>query len=631
MPIIVISGKKFEVAEGKLILDLASDQEIAARVDGALVDLATPIERDCEIEFVKFDSNDGREVYWHSTSHLMAQAVKELYPDTKLAIGPSISEGFYYDFDRNSPFTEEDLKKIQDRMHEIKNRDLRIERIKMKRQAAIEFFKRIGENYKVELLEDIEDGEVTLYKQGDFVDLCRGPHLVSTGRVGSFKLLSVAGAYWHGDENLTMLSRIYGISFPTAEELDRFLAVRKEAKSRDHRILGPKLGIFKMFEETGPGLVTWLPEGMVIRKLIEDYWIDEHEKAGYRFMLSPHIARSKLWQRSGHLDFYRENMFVFPYENEEYVIKPMNCPFHILVFKSETRSYRDLPIRLAELGTVYRDERSGVLHGLLRVKGFTQDDAHIFCTGDQVVDEVVGVVELSLKFLRRYGFDKYRIDLSIRDPRHKDHYLGDDKAWEMAEAGLIKALQRLDLEYQKSIGEAVFYGPKIDIHAYDALGRSHQLTTVQFDFNLPGRFEAVYIDRDGSKKEVVMIHRTIYGSLERFVGILIEHYGGDFPIWLAPTQVVVLPVSERQADYVQKVVNRLKRSHLRVSADLRNERLNYRIRNAEVKKIPYMVIVGNKEIKDKKVSVRKRKEGDLGKISISEFLKRVKNEIKKKT
>ncbi|HID32734.1 MAG TPA: threonine--tRNA ligase, partial [bacterium (Candidatus Stahlbacteria)] len=383
------------------------------------------------------------------------------------------------------------------------------------------------------------------------------------------------------------------------------LVLREEARSRDHRIIGPKLGIFQIFEEAGPGLVVWLPEGMVLRRLIENYWIDEHKKAGYRFIFSPHIARSQLWARSGHLDFYKENMFVFPYENGEYVIKPMNCPFHILVYNSETRSYRDLPIRLAELGTVYRDERSGVLHGLLRVKGFTQDDGHIFCSPDQVVDEVAEVVKLAHKFLNRYGFKRYRIDLSVRDPDHREKYLGDDEIWEMAETGLTEALDRLGIRYKKVVGEAVFYGPKIDIHAFDALGRPHQLTTVQFDFNLPRRFNAVYMDRDGTKQEVVMIHRAIYGSIERFVGILIEHYGGDFPLWLAPVQVAVLPVSERQVEFAMKVIARMRRAKLRAVIDHRNERLSYRIREAELRKIPYMVIIGDREIRKNLISIRR--------------------------
>ncbi|RKX71516.1 threonine--tRNA ligase [candidate division WOR-3 bacterium] len=630
MPIITINGKRFEVAKGTRIIDFATDQEIAARLNGRLVDLATVVEEDCEVELISFSSDEGKEVYWHSTAHLLAHAVKELFPEVKLAIGPPIAEGFYYDFDFKRPFTDEDLVLIQERMYEIKNRNLPIERLVMKRPVAIELFRKLGEIYKVELLEEIEEPEVTLYKQGDFIDLCRGPHLPSTGKIGSFKLLSVAGAYWRGDESRPMLSRIYGISFPTAEELDRFLVMREEARNRDHRVLGPRLGIFRMFEEAGPGLVVWLPNGMVIRRLIEEYWIEEHKKAGYRFILSPHIGRACLWQKSGHLDYYRENMFIFPYGEEEYVIKPMNCPFHLLVYKSETRSYRDLPLRLAELGTVYRDERSGVLHGLLRVKGFTQDDAHIFCTKEQVVDEVTGVVELALRFLKCYGFERYRVDLSVRDPHHKERYLGDDQIWEMAESGLIEALNRLDLKYREAPGEAVFYGPKIDIHAYDALGRSHQLTTVQFDFNLPHRFGAVYINRAGESEEVVMIHRAIYGSIERFIGILIEHYGGDFPLWLAPVQVAILPVSRNQAQYGRRILSRLRRSNLRVFLDLRNERLNYRIRDAETRKIPYMLIIGDREQKEKKVSVRKRKEGDLGSMPIKEFLRRIRDEIKKK-
>lgn len=631
MPIITINGQKFEVAKDKTILDLASDQEIAARMNGVLVDLKTPIINDCEIEFIRFESEDGKGVYWHTTAHLMAQAVKELFPETKLAIGPPISEGFYYDFDREVPFTEDDLKKIQDRMHEIKNRNLPIESITMKRFVAVEFFRKLGEDYKVELLESIDDGEVTLYKQGDFVDLCRGPHLPSTGRIGSFKLLSVAGAYWRGDENRPMLSRIYGISFPTSEELDRFLVLREEAKRRDHRIIGRQMDLFSIVEEAGAGLVLWHPQGVKVIDIIERFWTEEHIKHGYEIVRTPHILRDNLFRTSGHYDFYLENMFTLDVEGQEYVLRPMNCPGHFLIFMSQTRSYRDLPIKYAELGTVYRRERSGTLHGLMRVRGFTIDDAHIFCTPEQITDEVKECLEFSLFFLKTFGFKGYHLELSIRDPRNKEKYAGTDEEWDRAEESLLAAARAVGLEPKKMAGEAVFYGPKLDIKLHDVLGRTHQGTTIQFDFNLPGRFGAVYVAQNGEKYEVVAIHRALLGSIERFVGTLIEHYSGDFPIWLAPVQVVVIPVADKQIPYANKVVSRLRRAKFRVESDLRNERLNYRIREAEFKKIPYMVVVGNKEIKAEKISVRKRKEGDLGTMEIKDFVKRVKNEIKKKT
>ena len=631
MPIITINGKKFEVAKDKTILDLASDQEIAVRMNGVLVDLKTPIKDDCEIEFIKFDSEDGKQVYWHTTSHLMAHAVKELYPDVKLAIGPTISDGFYYDFDHATPFTEEDLKKIQDKMHEIKNRNLPIERIEMKRLVAIEFFRKLGEQYKVELLEAIDDGEVSLYKQGDFVDLCRGPHLPSTGHIGSFRLLAVAGAYWRGDEHRPMLSRIYGISFPTSEELDRYLVMREEAKSRDHRVIGKQLDLFSIVEDAGAGLVFWHPAGATILDVISRFWTDEHIKHGYEIVQTPHILRDALFRTSGHYDFYRDNLYTLDVEGQEFVLKPMNCPGHFVIFMSQTRSYRDLPIRYAELGTVYRRERSGTLHGLMRVRGFTIDDAHIFCTPEQITDEITECLKFSLFFLKAFNFKDYHLELSVRDPYNRVKYAGSDEEWDRAEVSLLDAAKNVGFEPKRMEGEAVFYGPKLDIKLHDALGRSRQGTTIQFDFNLPKRFGAGYITKSGEKKEVVAVHRALLGSLERFVGILIEHYGGDFPVWLAPVQIVVMPVSEKQSDYVKKVINRFQRAKLRVETDLRNERLNYRIREAEMKKVPYMVIVGNKEVKKKRISVRKRKEGDLGDMAITDFLKRVKDEIKKRT
>jgi len=618
-----------EIGEGENLLGFSA-RGLVYMADRAVRDLSAPAPEGVgEIYLLDFEDPHGREAYWHTSSHILAQAVKELFPSAKLAIGPPIETGFYYDFDiGEETFSPEDLEAIESRAREIIARDLPIERLEMGRKEAIKLFSDRGENYKVELLEDIPDDTVTLYRQGDFVDLCKGPHLSSTGRVGYFKVLSASGAYWRGDERGPRLQRIYGVSFPTEAELSEFLRRLEEAKRRDHRKLGVLLDLFSFHEEAGPGVVIWHPKGALVRDIIEDYWRKVHREEGYEFIRSPHLFRSKLWEISGHLGFYRENMYVFNQDGEDYVIKPMNCPAHILVYKSKKRSYRDLPMRLAELGTVYRYERSGVLHGLFRVRGFTQDDAHIFCSQDQFVDEVRGVIRLTKRILKRFGFQDYRVDLSVRDPKRPDKYMGDDEGWVLAERGLAEALEAEGLQYELQEGESAFYGPKIDIQLHDALGRRHQCTTIQVDFNIPTRFDVTYVGQDGLEHRVVMIHRAILGSIERFFGILLEHYGGAFPLWLAPVQVAVLPVVSEVNPYAAKITTTLKENGIRAEFDLRPERISYKIREAETQKVPFMAIVGKREAESGKVSVRKRGRGDMGAMSLEEFIGMISGELK---
>ncbi len=603
------------------------DKPIAASVDGKLVDLSKEITESCELSFISPVSDEGRRIYWHSTSHVMAKAVKELFPDVKLGIGPPIADGFYYDFDVKQPFTPEDLRRVEKKMNEIAEQNLPFRREESDTQKAISLFRDAGENYKVELLREIEEEKVSLYYMGDFVDLCLGPHIPSSGAIKNFKLLSVAGAYWKGDEKNPMLQRIYGTAYEKREELELHLSRIEEAKRRDHRKLGPALELFSLYEEAGAGLVTWLPKGTLMRKIIEESWIREHLKRGYQLLTTPHIARGQLWQSSGHYDFYKENMYFIQVEDEEYVLRPMNCPYHILVYKSKIRSYRDLPLRYAELGTVYRYERSGTLHGMLRVRGFTQDDAHIFCTPEQLKEEIIGVIDLATHILSTFGFDKYKIDLSLRDPEHPEKYLGSDGNWSLAEKSLEAALEERNLSYNRVEGEAVFYGPKIDMKLLDALGRKWQATTIQFDFNLPGRFGVEYMGKDGGRSPAVMVHRTILGSLERFLGVLIEHYGGLFPLWISPVQVVVMNITDSERDYAQAVADQLNSEEFRVETDLRNEKISFKIREAEVGKIPYMVVIGKRELAAGNISLRSAREGDLGNLSMDEFIKRLRDEV----
>ena len=600
---------------------------IAARVGTSVVGLATVLGEDSTVEFLTFDSPEAREVYRHTASHVMAHAVKTLYPDARLGIGPAIEEGFYYDFDIGGKLTDEDLPKIENIMREIVKQDLKLEREELKKDEAVRVFSEAGESYKVELLSDIEEATVTIYRQGDFVDLCRGPHLPSTGLLRAFKLTSLAGAYWRGDETRPMLQRIYGAAFDNDDDLKQYLDRLEEAKARDHRRLGTDLDLYSIHEDAGAGLAYWHPKGAVIRRTVEDFWIREHEKRGYSLVYTPHIARAGMWKASGHLEYYQENMYVFDVDNEQYVLKPMNCVGHILIYKSRKRSYRDLPIRMAELGTVHRRERSGTLHGLMRVRGFTQDDAHIFCTRDQIVDEVIGVIDLAQYMLSTFGFKQYQVDLSVRDPDNPQHYAGEDDEWADAEGALAEALRRKEIPFTRREGEAVFYGPKIDIKLLDALGRGWQGPTIQFDFNLPGRLGVEYVGRDGHTHNVVMIHRTVLGALGRFIATVLEHYAGALPVWLAPVQASVLPVLEKNEAYAAGVLERLKESGVRAELTGSQQKLGYRIRSKTVEKVPYILVVGNKEEESGSVSVRKRKVGDEGAVPIDQFVERIRNEI----
>ncbi|MGB9867894.1 MAG: threonine--tRNA ligase [Bacillota bacterium] len=604
------------------------ERAIAAKVDGRLVDLGACVPSDAKVEFLTFDSPEGRAVYRHTAAHVLAQAVKRLYPGAKLGIGPAIDDGFYYDFGVDRPFTPEELSAIEKEMRKIVGEDLPVQRFEVTREEARRIFEERGEPFKLELIEEIPQGEnISCYRQGEYVDLCTGPHLVSTGRLKAFKLLSVAGAYWRGDERNPMLQRIYGTAFETQQQLEEYLFKLEEAKRRDHRRLGRELDLFSMHEEGGPGLVYWHPNGGLIRQLIEDFWRVEHRRRGYDIVYSPHIAKLDLWKTSGHWDWYKDNMYSpMKIDEVDYLLKPMNCPFHILMYKTQTRSYRDLPMRWAELGTVYRYERSGVLHGLLRVRGFTQDDAHLFCRPDQLRDEIVGVLDLAEFMLKSFGFNEYALMLSVRDPENKAKYIGDDKVWSMAEEALKEALSAKGLPYVLGVGEAKFYGPAIDITIKDALGRGWQGPTIQVDFNLPERFDLAYMGEDGQWHRPVMIHRTVLGSMERFLGCLIEHYAGAFPVWLAPVQAVVIPVADRHYEYAKTLAAQMKANGVRTEADTRNEKVSFKIRDAEVKKVPFMLVVGDREVNSQTVSLRKRGVGDLGSKPFGEALEQIKLE-----
>ncbi|MFA5084816.1 MAG: threonine--tRNA ligase [Candidatus Omnitrophota bacterium] len=562
----------------------------------------------------------------HSTSHVMAQAVKELWPEVKLGIGPSIEDGFYYDFDREEPFSPEDLGVIETKMREIIKKNYPFERREMAKAEAVKLFKNMGETYKVELIEKIPGDVVSIYSNGNFIDLCKGPHVASTGEIKAFKLLSIAGAYWHGIETNPMLQRIYGTAFPTQKDLEHYIKTIEEAKKRDHRVLGRQLEYFSMNDEMGPGLVLYHPKGARLRTLIEEYIRNEHLKRGYQLVIGPHILKSDVWVRSGHYDYYKENMYMFKIENQEYAIKPMNCPNHIMVYKSKTRSYKDLPIKLFELGTVYRNEKSGVLHGLLRVRGFTQDDAHIFCLQDQVEDEIIKVIDFVIDTLNAFGFDDFSIELSTRPAKS----IGSDADWALAEKALIDSLNRKSLSYEINEGDGAFYGPKIDIKLKDALKREWQCATIQCDFALPERFDLKYIGQDGKEYRPIMLHRVILGSLERFMGALIEHFAGALPLWLAPVQCVIIPVSEKAGVYAENVWRTLFAGDIRVEIDARNERLQKKIRDAEVQKIPYMIVIGEKEESVGMISVRSKAQGDIGRMKLGDFIERIKEEKEKR-
>ena len=600
---------------------------VSARINGRPVDLNTPLNNDSAIEWITVSSPEGLDILRHSTSHLMAQAVRELYPDVKITIGPAIEDGFYYDFDYSRPFTQDDLTKIENKMKEIIKNDIPIIRMELPREDAIRLFDSMGETYKVEIIREITEEPVSLYKQGDFIDLCRGPHLPSTGKIRSFKLLNTAGAYWRGDEKNKMLHRIYGTAFPTQDELDAYMIRLEEIKKRDHRKLGKELDLFSIQDEIGAGLILWHPKGAIIRKVIEDFWREEHLRHEYKLLYTPHVAKLDLWKTSGHTEFYQGNMYSpIEVEGQDFQLKPMNCPFHISIYKTKMHSYRDLPIRWAELGTVYRYERSGVLHGLLRVRGFTQDDAHIFCRPDQLEGEISSILDFTVDILSIFGFDKYDIYLSTRP----DKYVGSIENWELATSALGNALKQKGLSYQIDPGEGVFYGPKIDIKIKDVLDRAWQCTTIQVDFNLPERFSITYAGEDGLQHQPIMIHRALMGSLERFFGILIEHYAGAFPLWLSPVQVKVLPITEKQTMYAEEVVSLLRNEGLRVELDSRNEKIGYKIREAQMEKVPFMFIIGGKEEESRSVSVRLREEGDTGTMPLASALARIKEALTKR-
>ena len=633
MKITLKDGSSKEYAQSMSVIDIAKDISeglarvaTAGEVDGEVVDLRTVIDKDCELNILTFNDEKGKGAFRHTTSHIMAQAIKRLYPDTKLAIGPSIEDGFYYDIDRETPLVPEDREKIEAEMKKIVKEDLPIKQYTMPRAEAIAYFKEKDEPYKVELIEDLpEDSVLSFYSQGEFTDLCAGPYLMSTKPVKAFKLTSLAGAYWRGSEKNKMLQRVYGTSYPKKAELEEYLHMMEEAKKRDHRKLGKELGLFMMREE-GPGFPFFLPKGMELKNQLLDYWREIHKKAGYVEISSPIMLSRHLWETSGHWDHYKDNMYTTVIDDEDFAIKPMNCPGGILVYESEPRSYRDLPIRMGELGLVHRHEKSGQLHGLMRVRCFTQDDAHIFMTPEQVRDEIKGVVKLINEVYSLFGF-KYHVELSTRP----EDSMGSDEDWDMATKALRGALDDLGLPYVVNEGDGAFYGPKIDFHLEDSIGRTWQCGTIQLDFQLPLRFNLEYTGADGEKHRPIMIHRVIFGSIERFIGILIEHFAGAFPTWLAPVQVKVLPISDKYMDYAQKVLDELNNSGVRAEIDTRAEKIGYKIREAQMKKIPYMLVVGAKEEEDGLVSVRSRFEGDEGQKTLADFLAAIKMEIQAKT
>jgi len=599
---------------------------VAAIVDGKSVDLSTPLVKDAIISPIQVDSDAGLEILRHSTAHVMAQAVRDVFgPEVKVAIGPAIEDGFYYDFAFANTFSPEDFEKIEARMEEIASKALPFIRSEVKASDALESFEKQGEKYKVELIRDLETDVVSTYQLDDFTDLCRGPHLPDTSWIKAFKLLRVAGAYWRGNEKNDVLQRIYGTAFFDQKALKKYIFTLEEAKKRDHRKLGKELDLFTIQDQIGPGLILWQPKGALLRKLIEDYWKEAHYIHDYELLYTPHIARQDLWKTSGHLDFYGENMYSpMAIDEVQYQLKPMNCPFHIGIYNSRKRSYRELPIRWCELGTVYRYERAGALHGLLRVRGFTQDDAHIFCQPDQLEDEIVNILELNLLILRTFGFDQYDIYLSTRPEK----YVGSDANWEKATEALKQALDKKGLAYSLDPGEGVFYGPKIDIKIKDQLGRSWQCSTIQVDFNLPERFNMSYTGTDNQEHQPIMIHRALMGSLERFIGVLIEHYAGAFPLWLAPVQARVMNITDAQADYCEQIYSQLRKLGVRVEKDLRNEKLNFKIREAQMAKTPYMLIIGDKEKENGTVTVRLRDGKNLPEMTVAEFAVKVADECK---
>lgn len=602
-----------------------ADAAIVARVNGELYDLRRPIEQDASLEILTEKNPEALDVYRHSTAHLLAAAVLELFPETKLGIGPPTDNGFFYDFERVTPFSTEDLEKIEAKMWELQAKDLSYERLLTNKREGLEKYRAQGEHMKCQLIEEKADEIFSEYTLGPaFIDFCRGPHVPSTKKLKAFKLLSVAGAYWKGDEANQQLQRIYGTAFFSKKDLDEYLHQLEEAKKRDHRKLGRELDLFSIQELAGPGLIFFHPKGGIIRQQLEDWMREQTRARGYSLVYTPHVARSELWKTSGHYNFYSDSMFArMELENDEYQLKPMNCPFHILIYQDQPRSYRDLPVRLAELGTVYRYERSGAVHGLLRVRGFTQDDAHIFCTPEQIEDEVVGCLDFAQEVLTTFGFSDYSAELSTWDGGESDKYDGSPEQWELAETSLRKATERLDIPAKLMRDEAAFYGPKVDVKLIDAIGRSWQLSTVQFDFTLPRRFGLEYIAPDGKKHQPLMVHRALFGSVERFFGILIEHFAGNFPAWLAPVQAIVLPITDSQNEYGRDVVAKLRSEGFRADLDERSEKVNFKIREAQLQKIPYMLVVGKREAEEGTVSVRNRKHGDQGAKPLAEFVRQL--------
>ena len=633
MKVTLKDGSVKEYAQAMSVIDIAKDLSeglaraaCAGEVDGEVVDLRTVVDHDAAVNILTAKDEKGLAALRHTTSHVMAQAVKRLYPNTKLAIGPSIADGFYYDMEFETPLTSDDFEKIEAEMKKIVKEDLKIERFTLPREKAIEFMKEKEEPYKVELIEDLPEGEeISFYQQGEFVDLCAGPHLMSTKEVGkAFKIMSLAGAYWRGDEHNQMLTRLYATAFAKKDELEAYITMMEEAKKRDHRKLGKELGLF-MMHEAGPGFPFFLPKGMVLKNTLLDYWREIHRKAGYVEISTPVILNRSLWETAGHWDHYKNNMYTTVIDGEDYAIKPMNCPGGVLVYASEPRSYRDLPLRMGELGLVHRHEKSGQLHGLMRVRCFTQDDAHIFMTPEQIKDEIKGVAGLINEVYSLFGF-QYHVELSTRP----EDSMGSDEDWEMATDALRSALDELQLPYVVNEGDGAFYGPKIDFHLVDCIGRTWQCGTIQLDFQLPQRFELEYVGADGEKHRPIMIHRVVFGSIERFIGILIEHFAGAFPTWLAPVQVKVLPISDKYMDYAQNVLNKLTEAGIRAEVDTRAEKIGYKIREAQTAKIPYMLVVGQKEEEENTVSVRSRAAGDEGARSLDTFIADILKEIETK-
>src|SRR2546428_4011442 len=634
-------GSTKEVPKGTTALDVAksisprwADAALVAKTNGDLIDLTRPLEKDTDLRILTEKDPEALEVYRHSSAHLLAAAVLELFPETKLGHGPATDSGFFYDFCRPTPFTPEDLEKIEKKMHELVQQNIPYAREFLPREQGLAEFKKEGDFMKCHFIEQFTkpDEKISIYRTGKFTDFCRGPPIPSTGKIKAFKLLNIAGAYWLGDEKNPQLQRIYWTSFFSKKDLEDYLRNIEEAKKRDHRVLGKQLDLFSIQELAGPGLIFWHPKGSIIRKEMEDWMRSEYIRRGYSLVYTPHVAQRQLWQTSGHEGYYSQNMFyVMELDDAEYRMKPMNCPFHILIYKDSLKSYRDLPVRLGELRTVYRYERSGVMHGLLRVRGFTQDDAHIFCTPDQVEQEIASCLDFALDVLKDFGFDKFEVELSTWDPKDRKNFLGTEQQWQLANRSLENALKRRNIEYKVMPGEAAFYGAKIDVKLVDAIGRPWQLCTVQFDFNLPERFQLEYVAEDGSRKQPLMVHRALYGSVERFFGVLIEHYAGAFPVWLSPAQKVMSPISERHKEYAEKIAAQLKEAGVRVHVDARNERMNAKIREHAMQKVPFLVVVGDREAEAGRVNVRTRGKEKTEDMLGAEFVEKVKGLIAEKS